>query len=60
MIHYHGTPITPETAAAVILAGRHAMVSYANPQMLELCFERPRRIIEAWRSSGKSARSIRV
>ena len=39
MIHYHGTPITPETAAAVILAGRHAMVSYANPQMLELCFE---------------------
>jgi hypothetical protein len=36
MIHYHGTPITPETAAASIIAGRHAMVSYANPQQIEL------------------------
>lgn len=39
MIHYHGTPITPETAAASILAGRHAMVSFANPGQTELCFE---------------------
>jgi hypothetical protein len=39
MIHYHGTPITPETAAATILAGRHAMVSFANPEQTELCFD---------------------
>ena len=39
MIHYHGTPITPETACAAILAGRHAMVSFANHQQVELCFE---------------------
>ena len=31
MIHYHGTPITPETAAVQILKGRHAMVSFADP-----------------------------
>jgi len=36
MIHYHGTPITPETAAAEIIAGRHAMVSFANPQQIDL------------------------
>lgn len=39
MIHYHGTPITPETAASRIMAGRHAMVSYANPQQIDLCLE---------------------
>ena len=39
MIHYHGTPITPETCAAEILAGRHAMVSFANPQQVDLCFD---------------------
>lgn len=27
MIHYHGTPLTPESAAASVFAGRHAMVS---------------------------------
>ena len=36
MIHYHGTPITPEVAAAAILNGRHAMVSFANPQQIDL------------------------
>jgi hypothetical protein len=39
MIHYHGTPITPEVAAAEIMKGRHAMVSFANPQQLELFLE---------------------
>lgn len=36
MIHYHGTPITPETAAAQILMRRHAMVSYAHPAQIDL------------------------
>lgn len=39
MIHYHGLPITPETAAAKIIAGRHAMVNFGNPQQVELAFE---------------------
>jgi hypothetical protein len=36
VIHYHGTPITPDKAAAEILTGRHAMVSFANPQQIGL------------------------
>lgn len=36
MIHYHGTPITPEHAAVEILNGRHGLVSFANPQPLAL------------------------
>lgn len=36
MIHYHGTPITPDAAAASILAGRHAMVSFAQPDQIDL------------------------
>lgn len=36
MIHYHGTPITPDVAAAQILARRHAMVSFAHPEQIEL------------------------
>lgn len=36
MIHYHGTPITPESDAATILRGRHAMVSYADPRQIGL------------------------
>lgn len=36
MIHYHGTPITPEVDAARILAARHAMVSFAAPQQIEV------------------------
>ena len=36
MIHYHGTPITPEVVAAQILLRRHAMVSFAHPQQIEL------------------------
>lgn len=36
MIHYHGIPITPEAAAAQILMRRHAMVSFAHPDQIEL------------------------
>lgn len=36
MIHYHGSPITPDTAAVQILAGRHAMVSFAHPSQMAL------------------------
>jgi hypothetical protein len=31
VIVYHGTPITPQDAAARILAGRHGLVSFATP-----------------------------
>lgn len=56
MIHYHGTPITPEHAAARILAGRHAFVSFANPQQLPLVsdvcssFALDNGAFSAWRS----------
>ncbi len=36
MIHYHGTAINPNMAAAAILAGRHALVSFRHPQQIEL------------------------
>jgi len=39
VIRYHGSPITPNTAAAACLRGRHAMVSYANPQQIGLAAE---------------------
>lgn len=39
MIHYHGTPLTPNKAAIDVLSGRHACVSYARPDQLALCAE---------------------
>lgn len=39
MIHYHGLPITPATAAAVAVGGGHAFVSFAHPQQLALAVE---------------------
>lgn len=36
MIHYHGGPITPETAAIRVWRGRHAFVSFACLQQLEV------------------------
>jgi hypothetical protein len=36
MIHYHGTPITPNSELEK-MAGRHFCVSYANPQNLKAC-----------------------
>lgn len=59
MIHYHGTPITPDVAAASVLKGRHAMVSFANPQQLELCLECCQSVVEdngafpKWRAGEK-------
>lgn len=39
MIHYHGLPITPATAASTVLAGRHAFISYAHPEQVEIAVE---------------------
>lgn len=39
MIHYHGTPITPGSAAVRALRGRHAFVSFAAPEQLGLVIE---------------------
>ncbi len=36
MIHYHGLPITPSTAAEVAVRAGHAFVSFAHPQQLGL------------------------
>lgn len=39
MIHFHGLPITPATAAAKVMTGRHAFVSFAHPQQLDVAME---------------------
>ena len=39
MIPYFGTPITPETCAAVALTGAHAFVSMADPRNIALAIE---------------------
>jgi hypothetical protein len=39
MIHYHGLPITPESACAAIMSGRHAFVSFAHPDQIALAAE---------------------
>lgn len=39
MIAYHGGPITPETVAASVWSGRHAMVSFAYPEQVETAAE---------------------
>lgn len=36
MIHYHGLPITPETAAVAVLQAGHGFVSFAEPRNLGL------------------------
>lgn len=36
MIHYHGGPITPESCALRVWRGRHAFISWAHPEQLEL------------------------
>lgn len=36
MIHYHGLPITPETAAIQAVKAGHAFVSFATPGQLEM------------------------
>lgn len=39
MIHYHGGPITPDTCAMRVWAARHAFISYACPQQMNLAAE---------------------
>ena len=39
MIHYHGTPITPQTAAARALQAGHAFISFASPGDLNIAIE---------------------
>lgn len=39
MIHYHGGPITPLTAARDLWTRRHAFVSYAHPDQMALASE---------------------
>lgn len=39
MIHYHGTPITPDPCAITALKGGHACVSFANSGQLSLASE---------------------
>lgn len=39
MIHYHGTPITPDTAALAVLTGGHGLVSFRHQQQMELVAE---------------------
>jgi len=59
VIHYHGTPITPDSAAVAVLAGRHAMVSYAHPQqtalIAEVCqsFTMDNGAFSAWKTGAK-------
>lgn len=36
MLHYHGTPITPDTACSHAIRGGHALVSWAYPGQLVL------------------------
>lgn len=39
MIHYHGTPMYPATEMASAFKGKHAMVSFAAPDQIEVCAE---------------------
>lgn len=56
MIHYHGLPITPDTAAAVAVRAGHAFVSYAHPRQMGLAvaacqsFAVDNGAFSAWRS----------
>lgn len=57
-IHYHGTPITPNSVL-LELAGKHFCVSHANPQQVETCHKIGQSVMldngafSAW-MSGKS------
>lgn len=39
MIHYHGLPITPASAARAAISGGHAFVSFMYPDQLGLALE---------------------
>jgi hypothetical protein len=36
MIHYHGLPMTPDHVAAHAMQGKHAFVSFAHPDQIEI------------------------
>lgn len=58
MIHYHGLPITPATAAAKAVENGHAFVSYAHPEQLSIAvdvcqsFAIDNGAFSAWRSGN--------
>lgn len=60
MIHYHGGPITPETCALRAWKGRHAFVSFAHPQQVELAasvcqsFALDNGAFSVWRGTGEN------
>lgn len=39
MIHYHGLPITPASAALAAISGGHAFVSFRYPEQLGIALE---------------------
>ena len=39
MIHYHGLPITPATAALRAISGGHAFISFMHPDQLTIALE---------------------
>jgi hypothetical protein len=39
MIHYHGLPITPATAAVRAVSGGHAFISFAHPDQLTIALD---------------------
>ena len=39
MIHYHGLPINPSTAAAQAISGGHAFISFRDPHQLSIAVE---------------------
>lgn len=39
MIHYHGTPITPNSAALAAISGGHAFISFARPDQLGITLD---------------------
>lgn len=61
MIHYHGTPITPATAALRAIAGGHAFVSFQRPEQLGLALDVAQSFaidngaFSAWRSGNPVA-----
>ncbi|KQN56757.1 hypothetical protein [Erwinia sp. Leaf53] len=60
MIHYHGGPITPDTAALKAWRGRHAFISFAHPGQLplasEFCqsFALDNGAFTVWKAAGKN------
>lgn len=58
MIHYHGLPITPDTAAEVVARAGHVFVSFAHPRQMGLAvsacqsFAVDNGAFSAWRSGS--------